>query len=300
MLIFFQAGFDETARMLQRTIPDAKSGRWKLQRFANREMYILLSTSVKDQPCLIVGSIAPPDERLLSVALLAHTLKKEGASRVSAFFPYLAYCRHDKMKPGESLATAWTGSVLNASGIDEIVTADLHSIHDQELYPMALASISTADLFAKEVQRLKLQDATIVAPDRGAIERCHAVEQAAGMTGGFAFFEKVRTLRRIAHVKLVGSVGERAVIVDDQLDTGATLVSACTQLQKRGVKEIAIFVTHGLFTGRTWKKLWSHGVTRIFVTDTIPRVKKLDRRIMVLSIAPLLSGFPRKARTIDL
>jgi ribose-phosphate pyrophosphokinase len=287
------------ARMLQRNIPNAAIGRWKLARFANKEMYVLLTTPVKDQPCLIVGSIAPPDERLLSIALLAHTLKKDGASRVSAFFPYLAYCRHDKMKPGESLATGWTGSVLRASGIDEVVTADLHSVHDQELYPMALASISTADLFAREIKRLKLQDATIVAPDHGAIERCRAVEQAAGMTGGLAFLEKVRTLRRIAHVKLVGSVGERAVIVDDQLDTGATLVSACAQLQKRGVKEITIFVTHGLFNGETWKKLWSHGVTRIFVTDTIPK-HVMDRRITVLSIAPLIYRFPTKPGTRDL
>ncbi|MBZ5662748.1 MAG: ribose-phosphate pyrophosphokinase-like domain-containing protein, partial [Acidobacteriia bacterium] len=72
-------------------------------------------------------TIAPPDECLLSVTLLAETLKKEGADKITAVFPYLAYGRQDKDKPGESLGTAWVGALLRSSGIEQVLTVDVHS-----------------------------------------------------------------------------------------------------------------------------------------------------------------------------
>jgi ribose-phosphate pyrophosphokinase len=72
---------------------------------------------------------------MISFLSLAHTLKKEGATRVTGILPYLAYSREDKLKPGQSLATAWTGAVFKASGFDEIWTVDLHSEQDRKLFP---------------------------------------------------------------------------------------------------------------------------------------------------------------------
>lgn len=88
--------------------------------------------------------------------LLAHTLRKEGAQRLTGVLPYLAYAREDRLKPGESLATAWVGTVVKASGFDEIWTIDLHSEHDQRLFPLVLKSLSPAGLFAEYVRNLGL------------------------------------------------------------------------------------------------------------------------------------------------
>jgi ribose-phosphate pyrophosphokinase len=88
---------------------------------------------------------------------------------------------------------------------------------------------------------------------------------------------------------LVGEVERCAVIVDDVLDTGATLVSVCEKLVAAGAEELYICVTHGLFTGKEWHNLWSLPVKHIFCTDTIPACANIqDPRITVLPVAPVL------------
>jgi ribose-phosphate pyrophosphokinase len=165
-------------------------------------------------------------------------------------FPYLAYARHDKDKPGESLGAAWVGAIAQASGIDEVIAVDVHSDRARDLFPIPVISLSPAEIFAKALRRFSLTDATIVAPDEGAIARCEAVKKALGMTGGeIPYFAKHRTATGITHVGRISDVGRRVVIIDDILDTGGTLVSACERLREVGVEEIYVMVTHGLFTG---------------------------------------------------
>ena len=264
-------------------------GQCSIERFPNHELHAAIQTDVVNEECIILSTIAPPDEQLLSTLLLSHTLKKEGARTIIALLPYLAYARDDKRKAGQSLATAWVGALLQASDIDEVITVDVHSSTAQHLFPMPIVSLSPAELFAQEIKRHALLNATIVAPDEGALDRCQAVASAAGMTQEVVVLEKRRTREGVIHVSISGPVGQRAVIVDDILDTGGTLVSCCEQLQQRGVRDITILVTHGLFTGTLWQKLWTCEVKRIDCTDTIPSVKESSsENIGTLSVLPLL------------
>jgi ribose-phosphate pyrophosphokinase len=130
-----------------------------------------------------------------------------------------------------------------------------------------------------------------VAPDRGAVARCKALAAAAGLPpDAIAWFEKHRVDTGIEHGGFNGEVGTQVVIVDDILDTGATLISACQRLLCAGVEDIEIMVTHGLFTGNDWEGLWDLGVSRIFRTDTVPIcVGANDPRIVTLSVIPLLT-----------
>ena len=265
-------------------------GRFRVARFENGELHLEVQTPVAREDCLVLGSIAPPDEQLLSAFLLAHTLKKEGARRVTGVFPYLAYARHDKDKPGESLATAWTGALARASGLDRMITIDVHSEGAKRLFPISVVSLSPAEVFAEALKRTGLGATTIVAPDEGAIGRCEAVRAAAGMAQGkIPYFEKHRTATGIIHAGPIGEVGRQAVIIDDILDTGGTLISACEKLSEGGVTDISVMVTHGLFTGDRWRKLWQLGVKRIFCTDSVPLAATVrDERIVRLSVGPLL------------
>ena len=259
-------------------------------RYDNRELHASIEGPVSGQHCLILGTIAPPDECLLSVTLLAQTLKKEGADKITAVLPYLAYTRQDKDKPGESQGTAWVGALLQSSGIDQVLTVDVHSERDIQLFPIPLISLSSAPLFADTVKKYRLTDATIVAPDNGAIKRCEDVKRAAGVPmGDTPYFEKKRTEKEIVLHGPVGKVGAKAVLVDDMIDTGGTLVSACDKLRSAGVVEIHILVSHGLFTESAWTQLWSLGVKRIFCTDTVPLRSGIDAaNIAVLSAVPLI------------
>jgi ribose-phosphate pyrophosphokinase len=298
MILFSFPEYQETARLIQ-ILPSIEYGQFQIHRFNNHELYAAVQTPVANQHCLVLGSIAPPDEQALSLLLLAHTLKKEGAQRITAVLPYLAYSRQDKSKPGESLGAAWMGSLLAASGVDEVLTVDVHSGRDHELFPIPLLSLSPARLFATAIKSHRLEDAVFVAPDNGAIPRCEAVKAAAGMEiGETPYFEKRRTETGITHSGPIGAVGPRVVVVDDMLDTGATLVSACEKLKQAKVENIYIFVTHGLFTGTLWMELWPLGVEHIFCTDTVPLRSEIDAaRISVLSVLPLLrDGLSSRAK----
>lgn len=289
MILFSFSAFEDIAREL-RAAASVQEGRFAIGRYDNQELNVRVEGAVSGEHCVILGTIAPPDESLLSVALLAQTLRKEGADKITALLPYLAYSRQDKDKPGESLGTAWVGALLKSCKISQVLTLDVHSERDKELFPIPLISFSTDALFAEAIRKHELKDATVVAPDNGAIGRCEAVKRAAGTPiGETPYFEKKRTDRGIVHHGPIGQVGTRAVIVDDMIDTGGTLVSACEKLRAAGVREIYVFVTHGLFTGTSWMKLWSLGVKRIFCTDTIPLRPEIDTtNIIVLPIAPLL------------
>ena len=289
MILFAFEAYRPMADALERAT-GLVPGCFRVARFENGELHVALETRVANESCLMLGSIGPPDEQLLSALLLAHTLKKEGARAVAAIFPYLAYARHDKDKPGESLATSWAGALARASGIGQVMTVDAHSERAMRLFPIPVLSLSPAEVFAEALNRYGLGNATIVAPDEGALDRCRAVCAAAGISNGkIPYFEKRRTETGITHTGPIGEVGRRAVIVDDILDTGGTLLSACERLKQAGVEDISVMVTHGLFTGDQWKKLWQLGVKRIFCTDSVPLPAGVDGNgIVKLSVAPLL------------
>lgn len=288
MIVF---AFTDYEHLLERLEPVPQRGKFELGRFENGELFVSVLTPARTAHCVVLGSIAPPDERLLSLTLLAHTLKKEGSTKVTAFLPYLAYSRQDKAKAGKSLAAAFVGSLLQASGVDEVFTIDVHSERDKQLFPIPLVSTFPIDVFAHAIKKYRLADTTLVAPDNGAIPRCQAVHNAlGGPASDIAYFEKQRDETGITHTGLFGRVGPRVLMLDDMLDTGATLISACEKLVQAGAREIYIMVTHGLFTGTGWKKLWSFRVQRIFCTETVPATQDIldEPRITRLPIAQLL------------
>lgn len=267
-----------------------QQGQCRVDRFANRELHATIETAVGGEDCVLVGSVAPPDEDLLSFLLVAHSLRKEGARSIVAVLPYLGYARQDHPEPGRSLAAAWVGVLLQGCGVTEVVTVDVHSPRAHDLVPVPLHSLSPAPILATTIRAFAKPDVTIVAPDEGARERCEAVRQAAGITRPVAYFLKKRTAEGVTHSALHGSAGGLAVVVDDILDTGGTLVSACEALRAAGVREILVMVTHGLFTGTRWQKLWSLGVTTIYCLDTVA-LPTTDTRILGLGVAPLLAGW---------
>lgn len=291
MILFASSGFESVAQALRERISRLQPGQFAPGRFDNGELKIEVETPVKGEPCFVLASIAPPDARLVSTLLLAHTLRKEGAGQVTGILPYLAYSRQDKDKPKQSLAAAWTGSLMQASGFDRVITIDVHSPENQRLFPIPLSSLSPARIFAGALQENNLTQATIIAPDEGAIGRCEAIRAAAGLPKEpVPYFEKRRTETGIVHSRFIGEIGVQAVLVDDILDTGATLVSACQRLYCAGVEDIQIMITHGLFTGTEWQGLWELGVSRIFCTDTVPLPAGTDAsRIVTLSAIPLLA-----------
>ncbi|MDO8639173.1 MAG: ribose-phosphate diphosphokinase, partial [Candidatus Daviesbacteria bacterium] len=271
---------------------------FQIASFPNQEIYAKINTNVADKDCIILGSISPPAEQLISFLFLSHTLKKERAFKITAFLPYLAYARQDKIKKGESLATSTIGEIFRASHINEVVTVDVHSPQTESLFPLPIYNLSPANLFAKEIKKLGLKNPSFVSPDEGAIERTQAVLDALNIKTDISYMRKTRTQVEVTST-LYGHVGRDVVVVDDILDTGKTLLACCEILKCAGAKNIYIFVTHGLFTGNEWQDLFNLNVKKIYCTDSVPQVYSLKvKNLEILPIKPLFREYADRIRKI--
>lgn len=252
-------------------------GEFTIERFPNQELTAKVMTDLKDQPCQIIGTIAPPDENLLSVSLLADTLRRDGAQNIIAYLPYLAYSRQDQNEPGTSRGIAWVGQQLLNAGIEKIITIDVHSQKAVSLCPIPITSLSPAPLFAETIRNhISLENLTVIAPDKGATQRASDIADELELQPPTIMIKQ--RIDGLAHT-LPKVPTSRALIVDDILDTGHTLIACCQELQKQGVNEIYVTVTHGLFTGDAWQEVWELGVQQIFVGNTVLDKKIDDNRI---------------------
>lgn len=153
---------------------------------------------------------------------------------------------------------------------------------------LGLTSMSPAGLLAGRLPDEWREGITFVAPDEGAIDRCAAVARAVGVGGPVVWARKRRTRTGVEHLGLVGSPGPRALVVDDILDTGATLVSCCRALRDAGVTQIGVLATHGLFTGERWRTVLSEEVQEIWISDTVLS-RRRPPQAHVVPVAPLLA-----------
>jgi len=270
---------------------EIEPGALTVDRFANGEMRIRLLTDPSGRHCALVGSVAPPAGQLVTFLLAADTLRRHRAGSVTAVLPYLAYARQDRPEAGFSLAAAWLGAALAASGVDRVVTVDVHSDAAAELLALPVVSLSPARVVAGGL-RARAADVVVVAPDAGAIARGRRLAEALGVAAPVAWLEKRRAASGVAHGRLVGELAAHAVVVDDILDTGGTLVSCCAELQRRGVQTIVCAVTHGLFSGRRWRALPAVGVTEVHITDTVPDVvrRSAPLPVQVHAVTSLVYG----------
>lgn len=290
--LFFFSSYEQMAEKIINSSNFLK-GDFLCSRFSNGELQITVKTSVIHQTCIILGSIAPPESNLFSFISLAHTLKKEGAKKCIALLPYLAYTRHEHKELGKSHLTALMGELLSSSGIDLIITIDIHSVTAKDLFPMQVMSLSPATRFAEELKQISYIPDTIIAPDEGALDRSKEMVKALGSSIPIIVMHKKREKTGVVHLEFTGDIGKKVLIIDDMIDTGETLVSAVRMLVALGVQEIIIMVSHGLFTGDLWKLLFTENVKKIYCTDTIPLLKEKTENypIHILSVTSILQEF---------
>ena len=252
-------------------------------RFLSRDFYVKLQTAVRNKKCYLLGGTI--DDELIQTLLLAHTLKKEGAKEIIALIPYLSYARQDKNEKGKSLGVRFEGELFKTVCIKKVYAIDLHSEADQKLFPIPIISINPYKVLSEKIPQ-NLRGATIVAPDRGAIDNAKKLKKILQNKQPIVYFKKKRLGENVTTRKLIGRVGTRVVVADDILDTGQTIIHAAKELKKKGVRKITIVATHALFSGKNWQKMWKLGVKKIYCTDSAGRRIK-DPRVIYTSIAPI-------------
>lgn len=223
-----------------------------IRKFRDGEFSLQLKQDVQGKAIFIVQRVVVPGtnthENILELLLLNSLVRLYKPKKIINVIPYLPYARQDRiLHKGEGLSIQSLGNLLKASGADQLLVMELHSLLAKELLPLPTTSLSPAPAFALYL-RQHHTDVIIVSPDKGAMQRCREVARL--LQTDVAYLEKTRPRPGEAKVRHVwGDVeGKTAVLVDDMIDSGGTLEGAVISLKKAGAKSILAMCTHSLFS----------------------------------------------------
>jgi ribose-phosphate pyrophosphokinase len=254
--------------------------------FPDGESYIRLESSVQDNHVAIVQTTSPPqDSKLIQLAFIADAAKRNGAKKVTAIVPYLAYARQDKIfLQGENISIETIARMLSVAGVDALITVNVHSANALTKFPFPAKSLSAIPLLAEHFTRRGFKKAFALAPDKGAM---HITEQAKSVLGGeCGHLEKQRDryTGQVSVAKKTFDVkGKTVIIFDDIISSGGTIVGAAKILKELGAARVFAACVHPLLIGDAEKRILDAGVEEIVGTDSV------SSRVSKVSLAPLIS-----------
>jgi ribose-phosphate pyrophosphokinase len=227
----------------------------------------------------------------MELLILIDAFKRASAGRITAVMPYYGYARQDrKDQPRVPISAKLVANLLTVAGADRILTMDLHAGQIQGFFDIPLDHLFAVNVFVEYLEKLKLDDLVIVSPDVGGIKMARAY--AKRLETGLAIVDKRRISPEKAEaMNILGEVeGKNAVLVDDLVATGGSLLEAAAALKKAGVKKIYAAVVHGVLSGNAMENVEKSVLQELLITDTIPLPDhKRHPRIKVLTVAPLLA-----------
>lgn len=252
---------------------------------------------------LQAGQGASVNDRLVRLLFFVATCKQNGARRVTAVVPYLAYSRKDRQtKPRDPVTTRYMAALFEAAGADAVVTLDVHTpIAFQNAYRIAAFNLVTTELFAADIAaRSGREEIAVVSPDGGGVKRAEllreAVERRAGRPVGFGLMEKRRSAGTVSGSLFAGDVEGRVVhIVDDMICGGDTILRAAGAIRARGAREVHACATHGLLAPGAGQRLSAAGLDSVTLSDSVAplaaaEAEALGGRLRVLTVAPLIAA----------
>jgi len=247
------------------------------------------------------GPDASANDKLCRLLFFLATLRDHGAARVTAVVPYLAYARKERRtKPRDPVTTRYIAQLFEAVGLDRIVTLEAHDITAfQNAFRCEAVHLDTRPLFTPVVRALVGEAEVVVAsPDPGGVKRAQLfreyLEAALGRPVNGAFLEKRRSSGVVSGDQVVGTVDGRAVVViDDLISTGGTMARAAKACRAQGAREVYAFAAHGLFVGDAARVIAAPGLTKSYVSDSVPPFrlarKLIPARVEIISAAPLVA-----------
>jgi ribose-phosphate pyrophosphokinase len=269
-------------------------GEIELSTFANGETYVRYDESIRGADVFLVqtGS-APVDRHVMELLFMVQAAKLASAKRITAVIPLFPYARQDrKAKPREPISARLIADALQLAGADRVLTMDLHAGQIQGFFTIPVDHMTALPLFARHFRDLGLtgEGVVSVSPDAGRAKM--AVRFAEMLDADFALMHKSRPAHDVAEVtEITGRVrGKKAILGDDVIMTGGTLLANVKALREHDVEEVWVFATHGLFCGDALEKFAESDIAGIVVTDTVPvdPLAKPDK-MTVLPVAPLLA-----------
>src|SRR5712692_2325336 len=269
-------------------------GEIELHTFDNGETYCRYQESIRGADIFIVQTGCDPvDRNLMELLLMIQAAKLASAKRITAVVPWFSYSRQDrKAKPREPISGRLVADMLQLAGADRVLTMDLHAGQIQGFFTIPVDHMTALKMFARHFRDLGFQGESIVsvAPDAGRAKV--AVRFAEMLEADFAIMNKTRPAHDVAAVtEITGRVRDKVALVgDDVIMTGGTLLAGAKALMEQGAKEVWVFATHAIFAADSLERFAKADLAGIVVTDTVPidPLSKPDN-MQVLSVGELLA-----------
>ena len=274
------------------------SGKLDMHIFPDGERRVRVIDKIVGKKTVIVQSTPTPvDQSYMELFFIIDSLKRSGASMVTAVIPYMGYMRQDHVfLEGEAVSISVIIKILESIGTDRVIIVDPHTIRIPDLFSIPCNSLSALPIFAEKIRELlngsDHLDTVLISPDMGGVRRIRILSDLlSGMQ--WASIEKNRDLvsGSVESHEIHGNLAKRAIIVDDMISSGGTIKAAAQLLKEKGVEEMYVFATHPVFSEEAPEILEKSLVTKVFVTDTIeiPKQKNFPK-LEIISVADIIAA----------
>ena len=264
-----------------------------IRKFADGEIYIEINENIRGNSIfLIQSSSAPANDNLMELLLCIDALKRSSAKNITTVIPYFGYARQDrKVVPRTSISAKLVSNLITKAGADRVVTVDLHAGQIQGFFDIPVDNLFCTPIFARHIKKnIKSKNIICVAPDVGGTERARALGKSLDV--GLAIVDKRRPAPGKSQVmNVIGNVKDKTcIIVDDIIDSGGTIINSAKALKDRGAKEVYAYITHGVLSGESVKKIQKSVIKKLVITDSIDNQIRVNKakNIEVLTISNLM------------
>jgi ribose-phosphate pyrophosphokinase len=257
--------------------------------FSDGEMQVVINDSVRGRHTFFISSTFGGGDNILELLLMIDSAKRASAGYITAVIPYFGYARQDrKDKPRVPISAKLVANILTASGVNRIMTMDLHADQIQGFFDIPVDHLKSEAIFMPYLANQDLSNVTFASPDVGGVKRARSYAK---------YFERDlvicdkerRVANEVAAITVIGDVaGKDVILIDDIIDTAGTLCKAADALIEKGARSVKAMLTHAVLSGSAYENIEKSQLTEIIVTDTIPLKKQIDR-IKVLSCAQLFA-----------
>lgn len=247
----------------------------RLERFANGETYARFEETVRGSEVFFIQSIAGQNvnDLLMETLIVADAATRASAESFTAVIPHYGYARQDrKASSREPIAARLVANLLEAAGVDRVITLDLHSGQIQGFFDIPVTHLTALYQFGDyfKTKDLDMNNTVVVSPDMGRAKVAKKLSDYLGCEVAIA--HKSRPKHNAAEVMgIIGDIkGKTCIVNDDMIDTAGTLTGSIKKLKEMGAGDIYISATHGIFSGQAIERLEDCPIVECVVTDAIP------------------------------
>lgn len=271
-------------------------GKCNIQRFSDGEFAVSFEETVRGCDVFLIQSTFPPTDNLFELLLMVDAAKRASARKIITVIPYFGFARQDrKDKPRVAIGAKMVANLLHASGVDRVLTMDLHADQIQGFFEMPVDHLYASTLFLPHIKtNTDLSNVVMAAPDTGGTKRANSY--AKHLETDLAICYKQRKVaNEVAEMTVIGDVkGKDVIIIDDMCDTAGTLTKAAEMYMEAGAISVKAMCTHAVLSGPAFERIENSVISELIVTDTIP-LKQESSKIKVLSVADLFADVMQKA-----